>query len=48
MRKSPAEVKAMLDDAGYHGERMVLLHTTDQPFYNSASLVVADGCRASA
>ena len=40
--KSPAEVKAMLADAGYNGERMVLLHTTDQPFYNSASLVVAD------
>jgi len=42
VRKSPAEVKAMLEDAGYHGERLVLLHTTDQPFYNSASLVVAD------
>jgi peptide/nickel transport system substrate-binding protein len=42
VRKSSAEVKAMLEDAGYHGERMVLLHTTDQPFYNSASLVVAD------
>jgi len=41
-RKSPAEVKAMLADAGYNGERLVLLHTTDQPFYNSASLVVAD------
>ncbi len=41
-RSSPAEVKAMLEDAGYHGERLVLLHTTDQPFYNSASLVVAD------
>jgi peptide/nickel transport system substrate-binding protein len=41
-RKSTAEVKAMLEDAGYHGERLVMLHTTDQPFYNSASLVVAD------
>ena len=41
-RHSTAEVKAMLDDAGYNGERLVLLHTTDQPFYNSASLVVAD------
>ena len=39
---STAEVKAMLEDAGYHGERLVLLHTTDQPFYNSASLVVGD------
>ncbi len=26
--KSVAEVKAMLDRAGYHGERLVLLHTT--------------------
>jgi len=41
-RHSTAEVKAMLADAGYHGERLVLLHTTDQPFYNSATLVVAD------
>src|ERR1700722_345586 len=41
-RRSTADVKAMLDDAGYHGERLVMLHTTDQPFYNSASLVVAD------
>ena len=41
-RHSTAEVKAMLADAGYHGERLVMLHTTDQPFYNSASLVVAD------
>ncbi|HME26868.1 MAG TPA: ABC transporter substrate-binding protein [Acetobacteraceae bacterium] len=41
-RHRTSEVKAMLEDAGYHGERLVLLHTTDQPFYNSASLVVAD------
>jgi peptide/nickel transport system substrate-binding protein len=32
----------MLAEAGYSGERLVMLHTTDQPFYNSASLVVAD------
>jgi peptide/nickel transport system substrate-binding protein len=41
-RRSAADVKAMLADAGYNGERLVMLHTTDQPFYNSASLVVAD------
>ena len=41
-RHTTAEVKAMLEDAGYNGERLVMLHTTDQPFYNSASLVVAD------
>lgn len=36
------EVKAMLDKAGYNGERLVLLHTTDQPFHNASSTVVAD------
>ena len=39
---SVSEVKAMLKVAGYHGEKLVLLHTTDQPFYNLATLVVAD------
>jgi peptide/nickel transport system substrate-binding protein len=32
----------MFADAGYHGERLVMLHTTDQPFYNVATLVVLD------
>jgi len=32
----------MVADAGYAGERLVLLHTTDQPFYNAATAVVAD------
>ena len=41
-RKTPAEVKAMLAEAGYKGEKLILLHTTDQPFYNAATLVVAD------
>jgi peptide/nickel transport system substrate-binding protein len=41
-RKSTAEVKQMLADAGYKGEKLVLLHTSDQPFYNAATLVVAD------
>jgi peptide/nickel transport system substrate-binding protein len=41
-RRSAAEVKTMLADAGYKGEKLVLLHTTDQPFYNLASLVIAD------
>ena len=39
---SAADVKALLAEAGYKGERLVLLHTTDQPFYNLATLVVAD------
>jgi peptide/nickel transport system substrate-binding protein len=41
-QRSSAEIAAMLADAGYNGERIVLLHTTDQPFYNAATLVVAD------
>jgi peptide/nickel transport system substrate-binding protein len=41
-RHSTDEVKAMLAEAGYHGERVVLLHSTDQPFYSAASSVVAD------
>ena len=35
----------MFADAGYHGERLVMLHTTDQPFYNIATLVVADSLK---
>jgi peptide/nickel transport system substrate-binding protein len=41
-QRSPAEIKAMFAEAGYNGERLVLLHATDQPFYNLASLVVLD------
>ena len=36
------QVKAMLGKAGYHGERLVLLHTTDQQFHAASSTVVAD------
>ncbi|MEJ0019636.1 MAG: ABC transporter substrate-binding protein [Acetobacteraceae bacterium] len=39
---SADEVKAMLDRAGYNGERLVLLHSTDQPFHAISSTVVAD------
>ena len=40
-RRPPAEVKAMLDKAGYKGERLVLLHPTDHTFYNPSSLMIA-------
>src|ERR1700722_8450617 len=43
--RSPAEIKALFADAGYHGERLVMLHTTDQPFYNLATLVVLDSLK---
>jgi peptide/nickel transport system substrate-binding protein len=41
-RKSVAEIKAMLAASGYKGEKLILLHTSDQPFYNAATQVVAD------
>ncbi len=40
-KKSPADIKAMLAEAGYKGERIVLMHPTDQPFYDAMSQVVA-------
>jgi peptide/nickel transport system substrate-binding protein len=40
-RRSPAEVKAMLDRAGYKGEKLVLLHPSDHIYYNPTSSVVA-------
>jgi len=40
-KHSKAEVKALLDKAGYNNERMVLLHATEHTFFNPASLVVA-------
>jgi peptide/nickel transport system substrate-binding protein len=41
-QQSTDAVKAMLEKAGYNGERLVLLHTTDQPFHAASSTVVAD------
>ena len=34
-------IKALLDRAGYRGERIVLLHPTDQSFYSAVCAVVA-------
>ena len=39
--RADADVKAMLKAAGYAGERIVLLHPTDQPFYDAMSQVCA-------
>ncbi len=44
-RWTTGEVKAMLDKAGYHGERIALLHPTDQLIYNAFITVVADAFR---
>jgi peptide/nickel transport system substrate-binding protein len=40
-----AEVKAMLDKAGYNGERIVLMHPTDQIIYNAVTLVAVEAFR---
>jgi peptide/nickel transport system substrate-binding protein len=38
-KRTDAEIKAMLKAAGYAGERVVLLHPTDQPFYDAMTQV---------
>jgi peptide/nickel transport system substrate-binding protein len=44
-RHSTDEIKAMLKQAGYAGERVVLMHPTDQTFYDAMSSVVAASLR---
>jgi peptide/nickel transport system substrate-binding protein len=44
-RAQPAALKAMLREAGYAGERVVLMHPTDQTFYDAMSSVVAAALR---
>ena len=41
-RWSTGDVKTMLDKAGYGGERIVLLHPTDQIIYDAFIAVVAN------
>jgi peptide/nickel transport system substrate-binding protein len=38
-------IKKMLKDSGYNGERVVLMHPTDQVYYNAMSEVVAAAFR---
>jgi peptide/nickel transport system substrate-binding protein len=47
VRKRPDvdAIKAMLRQAGYGGERVVLMHPTDQTFYDAMSSVVAASLR---
>jgi peptide/nickel transport system substrate-binding protein len=40
-KKSVADIKAMIKDSGYAGERILLMHPTDQPFYDAMCQVVA-------
>jgi peptide/nickel transport system substrate-binding protein len=44
-RHSTDDIKAMLKQAGYGGERVVLMHPTDQTFYDAMSSVVASSLR---
>ena len=43
---SPAELQKMLAASGYQGERVVLMHPTDQSFYNAMSSVIAGSLKA--
>ncbi len=43
--RSDTEVRAMLEAAGYQGDRLVLLHPTDNVFANTASAIVAGRLR---
>ena len=39
--QTDAQIKAMIKDSGYDGEKLVLLHPTDQPFYDAMCQVCA-------
>jgi len=45
-KHTPDQVKAMLDRAGYNGERIVLLHATDHWFFNPTATVIAHSLSA--
>ena len=40
-KRPKAEIQAILEKAGYKGERMALLHATEHTFFNPACLIVA-------
>ena len=44
-RHSADDIKAMLKRAGYGGEKVVLMHPTDQTFYDAMSQVVASSLK---
>ena len=44
-RKTVEQVKKMLEEAGYKGERLVVMHPTDQVVYNAFITVAVDALR---
>jgi peptide/nickel transport system substrate-binding protein len=44
-KRDPAKARELIKEAGYKGERVVMLTATDQPIVNSQALVVADELR---
>ncbi|MBV1798097.1 ABC transporter substrate-binding protein [Siccirubricoccus sp. G192] len=44
-RRSTDEIKAMLAEAGYNGERVVFMHPTDQTFYDAMASVATAAFR---
>jgi len=44
-KRDPAKAKALLKEAGYNGERVVLMTATDQPIVNAQAQVVAEELR---
>ncbi|MDP0930066.1 ABC transporter substrate-binding protein [Paracoccus onubensis] len=45
-RREPAEIKAMLAEAGYDAEELVMLHATDHPFYGPMAQVIVSRLRS--
>ncbi len=45
-KHSPDDIKAMLKEAGYGGEKIVLMHPTDQVYYNAMVGVIGPRLRA--
>ncbi len=44
-KRDPAKAKALIKEAGYKGERIVMMTATDQPIVNSQAQVIAEELR---
>jgi peptide/nickel transport system substrate-binding protein len=45
-KRDPAKAKALLKEAGYNGERVVMMTATDQPIVNSQAQVISEELRS--